>query len=89
MEGIVHTAIKSVAVNDFPHGAVDRNPPANAGDTGSIPGLGRFHMQIATKPVHHNSQACMLQLLKPVCLEPVLHNKRSRHSEKPVHLREE
>ena len=29
---------------DFPGGAVDRNPPANAGDTGSIPGLGRFPM---------------------------------------------
>ena len=23
---------------------VGKNPPANAGDTGSIPGLGRFHM---------------------------------------------
>ena len=22
---------------------VDKNPPANAGDTGSIPGLGKFH----------------------------------------------
>ena len=55
MEGILHTAIKSVAVNYFPRGAVDRNPPANVGDTGSIPGLGRFHMQRATKPVRHNS----------------------------------
>ena len=29
---------------DFPGGTVDKNPPANAGDTGLIPGLGRFHM---------------------------------------------
>ena len=29
---------------DFPGGAVVTNPPANAGDTGSIPGPGRFHM---------------------------------------------
>ena len=29
---------------DFPGGAVDKNPPANAGDTGSIPGPGRSHM---------------------------------------------
>ena len=29
---------------DFPGGAVVRNPPANAGDTGSIPGPGRYHM---------------------------------------------
>ena len=29
---------------DFPGGAVVKNPPANAGDTGSSPGLGRPHM---------------------------------------------
>ena len=28
----------------FPGGAVARNPPANAGDTGSCPGPGRSHM---------------------------------------------
>ena len=29
---------------DFPGGAAVENPPANAGDTGSSPGLGRSHM---------------------------------------------
>ena len=29
---------------DFPGGAVVKNPPANAGDTGSSPGPGRSHM---------------------------------------------
>ena len=29
---------------DFPGGTVHKNPPANAEDIGSIPGLGRFHM---------------------------------------------
>ena len=29
---------------DFPGDAVVKNPPANAGDTGSIPGPGRSHM---------------------------------------------
>ena len=29
---------------DFPGGRVDKNPPANAGDTGWIAGLGRFPM---------------------------------------------
>ena len=29
---------------DFPAGAVVKNPPAKAGDTGSRPGLGRSHM---------------------------------------------
>ena len=28
----------------FPGGAVVKNPPVNAGDTGSSPGLGRSHM---------------------------------------------
>ena len=28
----------------FPGGAVVKNPPANAGDTGSSPGPGRSHM---------------------------------------------
>ena len=28
----------------FPGGAVVKNPPANAGDRGSSPGPGRFHM---------------------------------------------
>ena len=29
---------------DFPGGAVVKNPPANAGDTGSSPGPGRSHV---------------------------------------------
>ena len=29
---------------DFPVGPVVKNLPANAGDMGSIPGVGRFHM---------------------------------------------
>ena len=28
----------------FPGGPMAKNPSANAGDTGSIPGLGRFHV---------------------------------------------
>ena len=31
-------------LGDFPGGTVVKNPPANAGDTGSSPGLGRSHM---------------------------------------------
>ena len=35
---------------DFPGVAVVKNPPLNAGDTGSIPGQGtRSHMHAATK----------------------------------------
>ena len=43
----------------------------------------------ATKPVRHNYWAHVPQLLKPVCLEPVLCNKRSYRSEKPAHRNEE
>ena len=35
--------IRSVCVG-FPGGAVVKNPPANAGDTGSSPGPGGSHM---------------------------------------------
>ena len=30
---------------DFPGGAVVKDPPGNAGDLGSTPGPGRYHMQ--------------------------------------------
>ena len=55
----------------------------------------------ATKPMSHNYWGCTLepashnywirtpQLLKPACLEPVLHNKRSQHNKKPMHCNEE
>ena len=39
---------------DFLGGSVAKNPPANAGDTGSIPGPGSSHTVQATKPMHGN-----------------------------------
>ena len=36
--------LKNECLGDFPGSAVDKNPPVNAGDTGSNPGSGRFHM---------------------------------------------
>ena len=36
--------IKEMQIRGFPGGAVVENLPANAGDTGSSPGLGRSHM---------------------------------------------
>ena len=33
----------------FPGGPVVNNLPANAGDTGLIPGLGKYHMPQSTK----------------------------------------
>ena len=40
--------IFKLMVKGFPGGAVVKNPPANAGDTDSIPGPGRSHMPWST-----------------------------------------
>ena len=66
-----------MCVLDFPGGTVVKNPPANGGDTGSIPGPGRFHML-------WGNWACEPELPKPVHLQPTLLNKRSHCSEKPA-----
>ena len=88
----------------FPGDTVDRNPPANAGDTGLIPGPGRFlvlaHMPRATKarvlplpkPVHSRVQepqllSPVLQLLKPMRLEPGLHSEQPARRSKDEALR--
>ena len=54
-----------------------KNPPFNAGDTGSIPGPRRPHMLQSKK-------ANVPQLLSFMPLEQVLCSKRGHHSEKPV-----
>ena len=36
--------IKKTFLGDFPGGTVVKNPPASAGDMGSIPGGGIYHM---------------------------------------------
>ena len=48
----------------FPGGAVVKNPPANAGDTGSSPGPGRSHMR-ASQLLGLRSRAHEPQLLSP------------------------
>lgn len=40
----LHKSIKKIREEDFPHGTMDKSPPANSGDLGSTPGLGRCHM---------------------------------------------
>ena len=49
---------------------MDENPPASAGDLGSIPGLGRFHMPWSNKAqvpelLSLSSSALELQLTSP------------------------
>ena len=45
---------KKRSTSNFPGGAAAEKPPANAGDMGSIPGLGRFHMAQSIKPLCPN-----------------------------------
>ena len=44
LEGTARFSDKNRWQGNFPGGAVVKNLPANAGDMGSIPGLGRSHM---------------------------------------------
>ena len=95
------SSFKNLLNRDFPGGAVVKNPPANAGDTGRALVREDPTCRGATKPVRHNYWACALepvshnywarkpQLLKPVRLEPMLRNKRSQRNEKPVHRNKE
>ena len=39
---------------DFPGGSVVKNPPANAGDVGSIPGSGRSPEEGNGDPLHYS-----------------------------------
>lgn len=57
--------VKNVTL-DVPGGPVVENPPASAGDTGSVPGLGRSHVRLS-------SEARGPRLLSPT-LGPVLSN---------------
>ena len=65
----------------LPGGWMVKNTPANGGDIGSIPDREDPTGHIESKPMHHNYLAC--------ALEPMLHNMRSHHSEKPGHHNEE
>ena len=71
-----------------PGGTVVKNSPANAGDIGSVLAREDFTCCGASKPVRLNYWTSMLQLLKPMFLEPVLWNKRSQCNEKPTHCKE-
>ena len=69
---------KKIKTWDFPGGAVVKNPPAKAGDTGSSPGLGRSHMP-------RSSEAREPQLLNPRATTTEAHAPRARapQQEKP------
>ena len=82
---------------DFPGGSVVKSLPANAGDMGSIPGPGRFHMpqsnkayapqllSLCSRALESQLLSPCAKLLKPVSLQPVLRYKRRHGNEKPEH----
>jgi len=64
--------------------------PDNVGNRGSIPAPGRFHMPRESwahvpQLLSPHSRTWELQLLKAELLEPMFHNKRNQHTEKPAH----
>ena len=63
-------------LGDFPGGTVVKNPPANAGDTGLIPGPGRSHM-----PQSNWARAPQLLSLRSRAHEPQLLNPRATTTE--------
>ena len=75
---------------DCSGGPVDKNPPANAGDVGSIPGPGRSYVPRSNQAPDPQllspiSRAHEPQLLKPVHLKPVLCSRRSHCNGKLEH----
>ena len=73
----------------FPGGATEKNPPADAGNSGPTPGLGWSHRPEQLSPCATPAEAAVWRpggkLLKPVCLQPVLYGQRRNHSGKPKH----
>ena len=74
----------------FSGGAVIKNPPANAGDTGLGPGLGRSHMPRSNEArapqlLSLRSRACEPQLLSLSATTTEAHAPRARalQQEKP------
>ena len=70
-----------IKLSGLPGGPGVKILPANAGDTSSMLGLGRFHMP-------RGNEAHVPQLLKSIRLELMLHSKRSCRCEKTEHCNE-
>ena len=65
-----------IVLGDFPGGAVVKNPPANVGDAGLSPGLGRSHM-----PQSNKARAPQLLSLRSRAHEPQLLSPRTTTTE--------
>ena len=86
-EKIMHFAVK---FQGFSGGSVAKKPPANGGDMGSIPDLGRSHMPQSNHTCSCNHWACALERSygSPCSLGSTPCNKR-RHRTRPRRHEEE
>ena len=69
--------LKDTVISSVERHLVVKTTPANALDTGLVPGLGGYHVSRSNKPVQHKYWACALKL--------VFCNKSSCSNEKPAH----
>ena len=69
--------LKDTGISSVERHLVVKTAPANALDTGLVPGLGGYHVSRSNKPVQHKYWACALKL--------VFCNKSSCSNEKPAH----
>lgn len=74
--GLLGPVHKGKREGEFPGGTLGKNPPASAGDMGSILGLGRLHML-------QGGGVCMSQLLSSYTVATEV--PRSRRNERRVH----
>ena len=95
-EMVLNGAHFKITLVDSSGGTMLKNLPANTGNMGSISGSGRFHRQRVVKGHAPKllgwcsaRRACVLHLLRPMSLEPVLHNRRSHLHEKLMHHNKE
>ena len=67
---------------DFSGGIVDKNPPANAGDMGSIPGPRRFHRPWSNQsPCATTTEACVPSTYAPQQEKPLKRKTHALHLE--------
>ena len=79
---------------DLPGGTVDKKLPANAGDAGSIPGVGRSYMPWSNYPCAATAEHSLWSLEAAAAesvsaAEPVPRNDRNHHSGKTAHCNEQ
>ena len=75
-----------IPVRDFPGGPVSKNPPCNAGDVGSISGLGTKipHTTEQLSPRVTATEVCVLWSPCVTTAEPVCHNLRANAAPKDL-----